>query len=156
MPYKPKKKNSNLTAQHQLQLAIDFEKNVEEFQKQDQPTGRVREHAKEKLTSYIKLKSVINTDVIYDISSLGIAIIDPIALSNIQSDLKKTILNPVLIIEVNHLKHTYFRGNPSMFQIATVVYKDEIWFIDNFIFNSPLELAQSKFKEGKIIYTKAK
>lgn len=155
MPDKPKKKSNNKSAKVQIQLAIEYEQNVEEIPTQELPPESARELARELVSSYIKLKSIINLEVFYDKSSLGIAIVDPIAISNVQSDLKKTILNPGLIIQVNLIKHYYFRGNPSKFQIAIVVYKDDIWFIEDFIFDSTLELAKSKFKEGKIIYPKA-
>lgn len=100
---------------------------------------------------YLKIKSINNIDVFYDLKSLGIAILDPRALSEIQNDLIKTIQNPALIIEVNPTKFYYIRGNSIRFQIATAVIKDGMWYIENFIFDGTLEIAQSKFKEGKII-----
>ncbi|HQX44970.1 MAG: hypothetical protein IPO72_04080 [Saprospiraceae bacterium] len=101
---------------------------------------------------YLKIKSINNIDVFYDLKSLGIAILDPRALSEIQNDLRKIIQNPVLIIEVNPTKLYYIRGDSIRFQIATVVIKDGMWYIYNFIFDGTLEIAQSKFKKGKIIY----
>lgn len=101
---------------------------------------------------YLKIKSINKIDVFYDLKSLGIAIFDPRALSEVQNDLRKTIQNPALIIEVNPTKHYYIRGNSIRFPIAIVAIKDGMWYIDNFIFDGTLEIAQSKFKEGKIIY----
>ncbi len=101
---------------------------------------------------YLKIKSINNIDVFYDLKSLGIAIFDPRVLSEVQNDLRKTLQNPALIIEVNPTKLYYIRGNSIRFQIATAVLKDDMWYIDNFIFDGTLEIAQSKFKEGKIIY----
>lgn len=109
----------------------------------------------EELPNYIKLKSIINIDVFYDSNSLGFAQLDPIGISHVQDELRKTILNPVLITEVNPSKHVYFRGNLNMFKVATVVYHNDIWYLESFMPDCSLELAQLKFKEGKIIYTKA-
>ncbi len=100
----------------------------------------------------IKIKSPITSDVFYDMNSLGIAIFDPIAISSIQDDLKNVIKNPALIIEVNSSKHLYIRPRSSMYQIAIVVNTEDFWYIENFIFDGSLKIAQQKFKEGKIIY----
>lgn len=100
----------------------------------------------------LKIQSPIPADVFYDTKSVGIAILDPVAMSSIQDDLKIVIRNPALIIEVNANHHLYFRPRSGMYQIAIVVMKEDHWYVENFIFDASLEIAQQKFKEGTIIY----
>jgi len=103
----------------------------------------------------ILIQSALLYPVYYDLKSLGIAIVDTIGLSYIQDDLKITIKKPGLIIEVDTNHHLYFRSKSiSFFQIAIVILKDANWYVEEFIFDATLEVAQSKFKEGKIIFQK--
>ena len=105
----------------------------------------------------IKLKSPISPEVYYDLNSLGIAIVDPSALSQVQDHLKKTIQSPLLVIEVNSSRHLYFfsfKGTSLVFLIATLIFNENKWYVESFIFDGTLEIAQAKFKEGPIIYTK--
>ena len=100
----------------------------------------------------LKIQSPIPTDVYYDTKSVGIAILDPFAMSSIQDDLIRVVQNPALIIEVNANQHLYFRTRSGMYQIAIVVMGEDHWYVENFIFDAPLEIAQQKFREGTIIY----
>jgi hypothetical protein len=107
------------------------------------------------MTEAIQLTSPLVDAVFYDANSLGIAIIDPVAMHNIQNDLRKVISNPALVIEINSTKHIYFRGTTNIFQIAEVCYNDNRWYVSNFDFDAALATAQAKFKEGKIIHQRS-
>ena len=39
-----------------------------------------------------------------------------------------------------------------VFQIAIVITKKNYWYVEDFIFDASVELAQQKFKEGAVIY----
>ena len=96
-----------------------------------------------------------NNEVFFDSKSIGLAIVNSELSSNVHNLLKKTLKNPIVILERSSEERNYvFLTKDLNIYTVNVVFKDSIWYADSLNIEMTREELVELINKSKAIYKK--
>lgn len=96
-----------------------------------------------------------NNEVFFDSKSIGLAIVNSEISSNAHDLLKRTLKNPIVILERSSKKRNYvFLTKDFNIQTVNVVYKDNNWYAESLNIEMSREELVELNNKSKAIYKK--
>ena len=94
-----------------------------------------------------------NNEVFFDAKSIGLAIVNSELSSNAQDLLKRTLKNPIVILEETSGKRNYvFLTKNLDIHTANVIFKDSIWYAEGLDIEMKREELIELNNRSKVIY----
>ena len=94
-----------------------------------------------------------NNEVFFDSKSIGLAIVNSELSSNVHNLLKKTLKNPIVILERSSEERNYvFLTKDLNIYTVNVVFKDSIWYADSLNIEMTREELVELNNRSKVIY----
>ena len=96
-----------------------------------------------------------NNEVFFDSKSIGMAIVNSELSSNVHDMLKRTLKNPIVILERSNEErnYVYLTRDLNIFTV-NVVFKDSIWYADSLNIEMTREELVELNNKSKAIYKK--
>ena len=105
--------------------------------------------------SMLSVVDPLQNVVFFDSKTIGLAILQSDLNSFIHELLRKTLKDPVVILEVNSEKRIYAGMNNNCdLRVVNVVFKDDIWYAENIDVEIRKEDLYKIIKRNKAIYKK--
>jgi len=94
-----------------------------------------------------------NNEVFFDANSIGLSIVNSELSSNVHDLLKRTLKNPIVILEETTGKRNYvFLTKFLDIHTANVIFKDSIWYVDGLDIEMKREKLVELNNRSKVIY----
>jgi hypothetical protein len=96
-----------------------------------------------------------NNEIFFDSKSIGLAIVNSELSSNVHDLLKRTLKNPIVILERSSEKRNYvFLTKDLNIQTVNVVFRDSIWYAESLNIEMSREELVELNNKSKTIYKK--